>query len=141
MPTHATVSDTATTTGRPQAMPNNKRFHELNDEDAKTFRKLQRAIEAFRSLDPRMPSSYIAAFLAVVLEPGKGPTEYAQDLGTIQPIMSRVLLEIGTKARMRDEGLQLVDRQVSDVSLRNQEYFLTPKGRQLMNQLLRALRD
>lgn len=125
----------------PNSSKRNSKFHELNDDDARALRKLKRAIESFRALDPRMPTSYVDAFLSVCLEPGKGPTDYAQDMGTIQPIASRVLLEIGGKARLREESLELVDRQVSDASLRNQEYFLTPKGRQLMNQLLKIWKE
>jgi hypothetical protein len=51
----------------------------------------------------------LAAFLTVARHPGLGPTGYAKLLGTIQPIMSRILLEIGRKARAREEGLGLVD--------------------------------
>lgn len=119
----------------------NKKFHELGDEERKIFKRLKRTIDTFRTLYPNMPSSYIDAFLCVVLEPGKGPSDYAIDMNTIQPIASRVLLEIGTKARLRDEGLHLVDRQLSDTSLRNHELFLTPKGRQLMNQLKKIWED
>lgn len=119
----------------------NNKFHELDDDQRKLFRRLKRTIEAFRSLYPNMPTSYVDAFLSVVLEPGKGPSDYAEDMGTIQPIASRVLLEIGTKARLRDEGLHLVDRQLSDTSLRNHELFLTPKGRQLMKQIEKIWED
>jgi len=117
------------------------RLHELSDEDRKDLRKVKRVIEIFRNLDQRMPSSYMDAFLAVATDPGKGPTAYAKDLNMVQPIAARVLLEIGPKARSRDEPLALVDRQNAPDSLRDLQYFLTPKGRKVMNDMLKALRD
>jgi len=128
-------------TKRDATMKSNGRFHELDDVDRDSVERLIRIIDLFRTLDARMPSSYIRAFLAVCLKPGAGPTDYAKDMGTIQPIMSRLLLEIGKKARERDEGLGLVDRQASPESLRNQEYYLTPKGRHLLSQILNTIGD
>jgi hypothetical protein len=115
------------------------RFHELTDEEQTSLAKLKRSIELFRELESRIPSSYIDAFLAVALDPGKGPTAYAKAMNTIQPIASRALLEIGPKARQKEESLGLVDRQVSALSLRDQEYFLTPKGRKLLRDLLNVM--
>ena len=113
-----------------------QRAHKLNDSDAAALLKGQRIIEVFRKADHKIPASYIAAFLAVALQPSKGPTHYAQVLGTIQPVASRLLLEIGTKARHKDESLGLVDREVSAHSLRDQEYFLTGKGLAMMHELI-----
>lgn len=115
------------------------RFHELNEEERKALKALKRCIELFRELDSRMPSSYIDAFLSVALEPGKGPTGYAQMMNTIQPVASRVLLEVGPKARQKEEPLGLVDRQTNPENWREQEYFLTPKGRKLMRDILKLM--
>ena|SRR5215204_5236996 len=98
-----------------------------------------RVVSAFRKVDPKMPTSYMAALLAVAMKPGHGPTEYAKDLGTIQPIMSRILLEIGVPVREGAQGLGLVDRRVSAESLRNQEYYLTQKGKALLREIAAAL--
>lgn len=117
------------------------RAHKLNDADAHALKKCWRIIEAFRKVDHKIPASYIAAFLAVALQPSKGPTHYAQVLGTIQPIASRLLLELGAKARHKDESLGLVDREVSAHSLRDQEYFLTHKGAALMAELISIIND
>lgn len=113
----------------------NTRAHKLSEAEAQALVKCRRIVEAFRKVDHKMPASYIAAFLAVALEPSKGPTHYAKSLGTIQPIASRLLLEIGPKARHKDEPLGLVDKDVSAHSLRDHEYFLTHKGKQLMGEL------
>lgn len=121
-------------------LSNFTKVHKLSDDDAKALGKVRAIINVFREADHKIPASYIAAFLAVALEPGKGPTHYAQQLGTVQPIMSRLLLEIGQKSRHRDEPLGLVDREVSAHSLRDQEYFLTHKGKAMMNDLLEIIK-
>jgi hypothetical protein len=90
---------------------------------------------------PSFPAPYIDAFLAVCLEPGKGSSGYAPDIHAAQPTASRVLLEIGPKARERSEGLGLVDKSLSPTDYRTHEYFLTPKGRQLMQELIRTLKE
>lgn len=87
-----------------------------------------------------MPSSYIAAFLAVAIKPGFGPSQYAKDLGTIQPIASRLLLEIGPKAREREgPGMGLVTRKTSPEDGREVEYTLTSEGARLAREIGRML--
>ena len=93
-------------------------------------------INAFRAIDPRMPSSYMSAFLAVAMNPGEGPTQYARAMGTIQPIASRILQEIGQRARHGDEPLQLVDQRLSTQDARQRQYFLTTKGELLKRRIL-----
>lgn len=115
------------------------RFDQPTDADVRKLNRLFNAIQAARTLYPAMPSSYIAAFLAVASKPGLGVTEYAKDLGTIQPIMSRILLEIGRKSRLRKEGLGLVDVSPDPQDLRINRHFLTPKGRTLLASMLKAM--
>jgi DNA-binding MarR family transcriptional regulator len=86
-----------------------------------------------------MPSSYIAAFLQVAMKPGEGPTDYAKYLGTIQPVMSRTLSEIGVKARERDEPLFWVDREEDRENMRKKRFFLTAKGQALLRRILKIL--
>ncbi|MBB4039088.1 hypothetical protein GGR34_000723 [Microvirga flocculans] len=117
------------------------RFHQLSDDERKALRKVVKLIQRFRDEDGRIPSSYMEAFAAVALEPGKGPTGYAEDMRTIQPIASRVLLEIGPKARQRPSALELVDRQQKPDSWRETEYFLTPKGRKLMRDIIKIMEE
>jgi hypothetical protein len=114
----------------------NNRTHKLSEAETKALQKCQKIIKAFRRVDHKIPASYMAAFLAVALDPAKGPTHYAQALETIQPIASRLLLEIGPKARHKEEPLGLVDKDVSAHSLRDHEYFLTHKGKNLMAELI-----
>jgi hypothetical protein len=94
----------------------------------KSLGRLKDAIGAFRNLEPNLPASYIDAFLAVALRPGQGPTDYAAMIGTIQPVASRTLMEIGESARTRTAPLHLVASHPHPESRRQIAYDLTPKG-------------
>ncbi len=90
--------------------------------------RLRDAVGAFRALQPGIPTSYVDMFLAVALRPGLGPSEYASMVGTIQPMASRTLMEIGGHSRVRDTPLHLVSSQPHPESRRQVQYLLTPKG-------------
>lgn len=111
----------------------------LPEEAVKKFERLTRAIEVFREFDAGFPTSYAVAFLYVAMEQGKGVSEYARDMGVVQPVASRVLLEIGAKSRSGGEGLGLIEQDFAPNSLRSKQLFLTAKGRQLARKLELAL--
>lgn len=115
------------------------RFKEPSGNDARAISKAVRLIDAFRTVDPKIPSSYIRMFLAVAEKPGRGPTEYARMLETVQPVASRILLEIGPKARERDAGLGLVTMDYAPDNLKQKQYYLTDKGRLLLRQVFDIL--
>jgi DNA-binding MarR family transcriptional regulator len=115
------------------------RYRKPADEEVRRLEVASRFVNVFRMQDSRMTSSYMAAFLAVARNPGQGPTEYAKVCGTIQPIMSRILLELGEHARQRSAGLGLVDRVPDPGNLRQQRYFLTNKGRVVYRELMEVL--
>ena len=106
-------------------------FPEMVSNDGLPLQSLGRlriAVEEFRCLYPAMPTAYLDAFLAVALSPGLGPTEYAKLTGTTQPIMSRLLLEIGEQSREREEPLHLVVSRRHPGNRRQICFFLTSKG-------------
>lgn len=115
------------------------RFAQPSDHDARQLRKATSLIDAFRAVDPAMPLSYAAAFLAVASNPGHGVTAYAETLGMVKPVASRVLLEIGIKTRTGGPGYELVDRVHNDADMRNVNYFLTAKGKKLMAAILKQI--
>lgn len=131
------VTDTLEPKGTPRMISD--RYQAPDEDDIRKAMRFYQAVNAFRTIDPKIPSSYVAAFMAVAMKPGQGPTEYAKMLGTIQPIASRVLLEIGIKAREREKALGLVDRVADPNNLRQQMYYLTPKGKALFRQVMDIL--
>ena len=93
-------------------------------------------VAEFRKLEPRMTSGYMAAFLAVAKSPGLGPSLYASMLGTTQPVSSRILQEIASHPRAREEGLGLVDSEIDPNNRRQHKYFLTSDGRKFVKALV-----
>ncbi|HEY8614175.1 MAG TPA: hypothetical protein VIL69_23180 [Roseomonas sp.] len=108
------------------------------DDEARKLGRGIAFIEAFRSVEPSMSANYAVAFMAVALRPGLGVTAYAKQLGLTRPGASRVLGEIGqrTRAIKGGAGLGLVDSVPNAEDRRNVEFFLTPKGKRLLGQVL-----
>lgn len=115
------------------------RFAPPDSQSVKHIRRAIALIDAFRQVEPSMPLSYAAAFLAVANEPGHGVTHYAKDLGVITPVASRIMLEIGKKARTGGPGYGLIDSQQSTTDLRAWSFYLTPLGAKLLQRVLAVL--
>jgi hypothetical protein len=111
------------------------RYEAPAEDDARRLRLVADILETAREHGFET-TSYLAAFLTVARHPGLGPTGYAKLLGTIQPIMSRILLEIGRQARAREEGLGVVDSEIDPDNFRQRKYFLTPTGLRLYEDLI-----
>jgi DNA-binding MarR family transcriptional regulator len=84
-----------------------------------------------------MPAQYIQSFLLVAMDEGKSVSEYAHTAGVSKSVMSRHLLDIGERNRHMEKGLGLVQSRPNPMELRKHEYFLTPKGHALLDQLVR----
>lgn len=116
------------------------RFAELPDDTFERIELLARAMEVFREYGPNFPMSYALAFLLVALKPGRGVNEYAKEMGSLQPVASRALLEIGPKSSRHDrEGYGWIDSEVDLNDRRYRKLFLTPKGKLLLKKIDRAL--
>jgi DNA-binding MarR family transcriptional regulator len=97
------------------------------------------AHDPFRAIRQTMPMQYVVTFLLVCLEEGKGVTEYAQQAGVPQSVMSRHLLDLGDKARDGTPGFGLVTLRQDPLNLRRHQCLLTDKGRAVGYNILRAL--
>jgi len=117
------------------------RFTPPDDEDARALRVVMDVMRVFRDESPTIPVSYAMAFLLVALKPGGGSTDYMNDLDTIQPIMSRILLALGHKERRKplgESGADLIDFAPDPLDLRRNRTYLTPKGQRLMRKVVEA---
>lgn len=123
-------------------MPNEVkgRFAKPTAADKRAIERADRFMEAFAKIDHTMPSSYIRMFLKVATEPGKGITDYANDLGIYQAVSSRLLLEIGAKSRAGGPGLGLVEALPHPTDMRAKNYFLTESGYALLEEVLESLK-
>lgn len=98
-----------------------------------------RALSTFKLLNETMPLQYVLSFLAVAQEEGLGVTEYAKKIGVNVTTMSRHLLDIGARNRKMQPGYGLIMYRPDPLELRKHQYFLTPKGKQLLHTFLREL--
>jgi DNA-binding MarR family transcriptional regulator len=82
-----------------------------------------------------MPLQYVSTFLLVATYEGRGVLEYADLAGVGQTVMSRHLLDLGSRNRHKEPGFGLVEARPSQKDLRVNEVRLTPKGRALARRL------
>jgi hypothetical protein len=128
------------TIGEIHVMPQKAdRFKGPSDVQASMLSKAEAFMDVFSDVDRAMPSSYIRMFLRVAREPGKGITEYANDLDIYQAVGSRILLEIGPKARSGGEGLGLVEAVSHPSDMRTKRYYLTRQGHKIVAKLMNAM--
>lgn len=103
----------------------------LSTTEARGILRASWIVHEFRSAGHRMTANNIAAFLAVANSPDLGPTEYAKLLGTMQPVASRWLLDLGPKGREGSEGMGLLEREPDLMNLRQVRYRLSDRGMSL----------
>ena len=87
-----------------------------------------------------MPFPCVAAFLLVALEEGKSASSYAFDMGVARPTMWRYLYEISDRIRNGHAGLGLVAIEDHPTNSQMRQVFLTAKGRNLAEQMLKRKR-
>jgi DNA-binding MarR family transcriptional regulator len=98
--------------------------------------KLEHVIDAFRKIDTAMPSSYMRMFLAIARKPGYGSSVYARELGMVQPVASRIILELGQKTRSGGPGYELLDSDIDEEDFRLKRTYLTAKGQELYREIV-----
>lgn len=109
----------------------------VNEVEQQRLRKFFAALKVFKLLDDRMPLQYVLSFLLVANEEGQSVTYYAEKLGVNQTTMSRHLLDIGPADRNHEEGYGLIDYRADPLERRRHQYFLTPKGKQFLEMVLK----
>lgn len=120
-------------------MPNNiKRF---DDAERREVLCMMKALGLFQQYRRDMPLQYVVTLLAVALNEGQTVMEYARTQGISPSVMSRHLLDIGERNRHMEEGFGLVTWKPNPMNLREHLYELTPKGRVLVHQVIRAIRS
>jgi DNA-binding MarR family transcriptional regulator len=95
--------------------------------------------DAFREVRHDMPLQHAYTFMLVALKEGKGVGYYTEQAGVAQTVMTRHLLDIGEQNRKREPGYGLVEKRPNLMDLREHQVWLTPKGRTLLNRVLRVM--
>ena len=109
----------------------------LDDANREQIIRLFQSMKVFKLLNDRMPLQYVLSFLAVATNEGQSVTHYAAQLGVNQTTMSRHLLDIGPSNRRHEDGYGLIDFRVDPLERRKHQYFLTHKGQQFIEMVLK----
>jgi len=104
--------------------------------------KILRAFELLRVLDREMPGQCVSTFLYVASHDGchKQALENALALSTAASSRNTDLLSTGRIGNRRS-GLELISKEYDPTNRRRQIMRLTPKGKQVINQMKLCLYD
>lgn len=111
----------------------------FTDEQKEYARALFFALKPFAAERPTMPLQHIMTFLQVVLEEGKGVTEYADKARVAQSVMTRHLLDIGERNRAKEPGYAWITQKADLQDMRRHKTFLSAKGRGVIHDVIHAL--
>jgi DNA-binding MarR family transcriptional regulator len=98
-------------------------------------------IRAFRAIDSEMPAQMVHCLMEVALNPGMGMRALEQATGLSQSSASRNIQTLGKWHREKRPGYDLVETVEDPEDTRRKIMFLTPKGRQLMSDVMSAMGD
>ena len=79
------------------------------------------------------------AFLRVGMDEGKGVTEYADDAQIFKTVMTRHLMDLGSRDRYGDDGLGLIEQVRDRKDMRVNRAWVTQKGAAMIDTARRAL--
>lgn len=103
----------------------------------KNVNRWMQGLEVFRAIEPTMPTQLVYTFLMVATHEGITATEIMQKSGFKLSTLSRHLLDLGRRNRMKQPGYELVEPRQDDTDIRRKLLYLTPKGRLIFQQLAR----
>ena len=109
-------------------------------EDKRHLDKMSGLLQAFRTLDPTMPLQIAYTFILCAIYEGESIGDIARRAGFATSTTSRHILDLGEYDRKKDPGYQLVETRIDPMELRRKTVHLTPKGKNLLNQLLSTMR-
>jgi len=109
-------------------------------EDKRHLDKVSGLLQAFRALDPTMPLQLAYTFILCATYEGESIGGIARRAGFATSTTSRHILDLGEFDRMKRPGYKLIETKIDPMELRRKTVHLTPKGKNLLNQLLLTMR-
>jgi DNA-binding MarR family transcriptional regulator len=111
----------------------------LNDDEKETMKVLANALKPFRLIRDTMSIQSIELFLAVAIKEDRTINELASATGVAPPMVSRLASDMGDVNRYHQPGYDLVDTRPDIMDRRYNRTRLTPKGKALAGQVLKAM--
>lgn len=109
-------------------------------DDRRHLDKVSGLFQAFRQLDPTMPLQLAYTFILCATYEGESVGDIARRAGFAVSTTSRHILDLGEFDRLKRPGYQLVETRIDPMELRRKTIHLTPKGRNLLNQIISTMR-
>jgi DNA-binding MarR family transcriptional regulator len=104
--------------------------------DSKLLHKVSLLMSTLRQINPTMSIQVVHTLMLIALHEGASVTEIAKMSGFKLPTVSRNILDLGKQDRRRQPGLGLVETKVDPMELRKKQVALTPKGQDLLRQII-----
>lgn len=112
----------------------------ITGNDKKIVQALLWSLKPFLNLRRPMPLPFVATFLMVALDEGKGVNQYARALGVDRAVASRNLHAIGDRARNGGPGLGLIKIEQHHADPARTRIFLSSRGRAIAKEIFLQLR-
>jgi len=109
-------------------------------DDRKHLDKASSLFQTFRQLDSTMPLQLAYTFILCATYEGESVGDIARRAGFAISTTSRHILDLGEYDRLKKPGYQLVETRIDPLELRRKTVHLTPKGRNLLNQIINTMR-
>lgn len=108
--------------------------------DRRHLDKASSLFQAFRSLDTTMPLQLAYTFVLCATYEGEAVGDIARRAGFAVSTTSRHILDLGEFNRKKEPGYDLVKTVIDPMELRRKTVHLTPKGKNLLNQIINTMR-
>ncbi len=109
-------------------------------DDRKHLDKATSLFQTFRQLDSTIPLQLAYTFILCATYEGESVGDIARRAGFAISTTSRHILDLGEYDRLKKPGYQLVETRIDPLELRWKTVHLTPKGRNLLNQIINTMR-
>jgi DNA-binding MarR family transcriptional regulator len=111
----------------------------LSEEETEKLKSLAKALKPFREIRDTMPLQFVELILAVAIKPDSTVNELSSATGIAPSLVSRQLGDIGEVNRYHQPGHDLVATRSNIMDRRFNLTRLTPRGRALAGQVLKAM--
>lgn len=119
-----------------------KKAHDMSYDmgDRKHLDKVTNLFQSFRQVDPTMPLQLAYTFILCSIYEGESVGDISRRAGFALSTTSRHILDLGEYDRKKAPGFGLVETRIDPLELRRKTAYLTPKGRNLLNQIISTMR-
>lgn len=121
-------------------LANNKFKPSFTDDERAHLRALLLALKPFIKAKPTIPLSYVITALTVALKENEGVAEYAKACDMSPTVMTRHLLDLGERNRLKEPGLGWIEQERDLFDLRKHRARFTAAGASMLRDVVHALK-